>query len=53
MEHLNFTKIIEDKKKYYYNNAYIEFDPHLKEGFHYSLFAKKIVEQLEEYLRKK
>ena len=34
MEHLNFTKIIENKKKYYYNNAYIEFDPHLKESFH-------------------
>lgn len=53
IEHLNFTKIIEDKKKYYYNNAYIEFDPHLKESFHYSLFAEKIVEQLEEYLKKK
>ena len=50
IEHLNFTKEIKGKEKYYYDNAYIEFDPHLKKEFHYSLFAKEIVRKLNEYL---
>ena len=52
IEHLNFTEEIEGKEKYYYDNAYIEFDPHLKEEFHYKLFAKKILERLDKYLNK-
>ena len=50
IQHLNFTKEIKGKEKYFYDNAYIDFDPHLKEDFHYSLFAKKIVEKLNKYL---
>jgi len=52
IEHLNFTKEIKGNEKYFYDNAYIDFDPHLKEDFHYSLFAKTIVEKLEASLNK-
>ena len=31
---------------------WIDFDPHLKESFHYSLFAKKIIQNLNKYLSK-
>ncbi len=52
IQHLNFTKEIKGKEKYFYDNAYIDFDPHLKESFHYSLFAKKIIQNLNKYLSK-
>lgn len=50
IEHLNFTKEIKGNEKYFYDNAYIDFDPHLKEEFHYSLFAKTIVKKIEKFL---
>ena len=52
IDHLNFSNEIKGKEKYYYDNAYIDFDPHLKEEFHYNLFAKTILKRLEEYLKK-
>lgn len=52
IEHLNFTEEIKGNEKYFYDNAYIDFDPHLKEDFHFSLFAKTIVEKLEKFLNK-
>ena len=44
--HLNFSNEIKGQEKYFYDNAYIDFDPHLKEDFHYNTFAKKILETL-------
>ena len=52
IDHLNFSNEIKGKEKYYYDNAYIDFDPHLKEEFHYNLFAKTILKRLEKYLKK-
>ena len=50
-EHINFSKKIIGREKYIYDNAYIDFDPHLKEEFYNSLFAKTIINRLEEYLK--
>ena len=33
--HLNFSNEIKGKEKYFYDNAYIDFDPHLKEKDNY------------------
>ena len=52
IDHLNFSNEIKGKEKYYYDNAYIDFDPHLKKEFHYNLFAKTILKRLEKYLKK-
>ena len=51
IEHINFSKKIIGREKYIYDNAYIDFDPHLNEEFHHSLFAKTIINRLEEYLK--
>ena len=50
VEHINFTSEIIGKEKYIYDNAYIDFDPHLNEQFHEGLFAKTIMNRLEEFL---
>jgi len=51
IEHINISKKIIGREKYIYDNAYIGFDPHLNEEFHHSLFAKTIINRLEEYLK--
>ena len=52
IEHINFTKEIIGQEEYIYDNAYIEFDPHLNEEFHHGLFTKTIINRLEEFLTK-
>ena len=50
IDHLNFNDEIKGKEKYFYDNAYIDFDPHLNEEFHRNFYAKPIIRKLEEYL---
>ena len=47
---INFNDEIKGKEKYFYDNAYIDFDPHLNEEFHRNFFAKPIISKLEEYI---
>jgi hypothetical protein len=50
IEHINFFDEIRGNEKYIFENAYIDFDPHLKEKFHSDLFLKTILNKLEIYL---
>jgi len=50
IEHINFLDEIRGNEKYLFENAYIDFDPHLKEKFHSDLFLKTILSKLEIYV---
>ena len=50
IELINFNEEFKGREKYFYDNAYIEFDPHLNENFHLNLFTKTIIKNLEVYL---
>ena len=49
-KHINFIDEIRGNEKYLFENAYIDFDPHLKEKFHSDLFLKTILSKLEIYV---
>ena len=48
--HINFSKILLDDKSFDYENIWLADEIHLNAENHGSIFIKKILEELSEYL---